>query len=54
MAMDRIEAPVSRYIAAGIAVSVAAVITGVTFAGWLHHGAEIFLSHATSGLAWCF
>ncbi len=38
---------------AGLAVVIAALITGTAFAGWLNHGAEIFLTYASAGLAWC-
>jgi hypothetical protein len=37
--------------AAAVALS---AITGLAFAGWLGHGADIFLSLAQSGLSWCF
>ncbi len=51
--MDRIATPLSRYVAIGLVTMAAAVVTGLAFAGWLHHGADIFLSHTMSGLAWC-
>ncbi|MEX3010068.1 hypothetical protein [Hoeflea sp. TYP-13] len=44
----------NRMIIAGIAVLAAALVTGTAFAGWLNHGAEIFLTYASAGLAWCF
>ncbi len=31
----------------------AAVASGAAFAGWANHGADIFVSLASSGLAWC-
>ena len=31
-----------------------AAVSGVAFAGWLDHGAAIFLSMAETGLSWCF
>jgi hypothetical protein len=37
--------------AAAVALS---AVTGLAFAGWLGHGADIFLSLAQSGLSWCF
>ena len=30
-----------------------ALATGAAFAGWLQHGAAIFLSLAEAGLRWC-
>lgn len=27
---------------------------GLTFAGWVEHGAGIFMAMAESGLSWCF
>jgi len=38
----------------GAAAAAAAIVTGMAFAGWLNHGADIFLIYAASGLAWCF
>lgn len=40
-------------VVATAAVIVAALITGAAFAGWMNHGAEIFLTYASAGLAWC-
>ncbi|GHC75294.1 hypothetical protein [Limoniibacter endophyticus] len=31
-----------------------AAATGFAFAGWLEHGAQIFLVAAENGLSWCF
>lgn len=31
-----------------------AAIGGLAFAGWLNNGAEIILTMAETGLAWCF
>ncbi len=39
---------------AGLVVLVAALITGLAFAGWLNHAPGIFLVLAQNGLAWCF
>lgn len=44
----------SRLVLTGAAVIVAALATAMAFAGWLNHGAEIFLTYASAGLAWCF
>lgn len=44
----------SRLVLTGVAVIVAALATGMAFAGWLNHGTEIFLTYASAGLAWCF
>ncbi|HHZ08311.1 MAG TPA: hypothetical protein GX405_05980 [Rhizobiales bacterium] len=35
-------------------VSVLAAATGLAFAAWIEHGAEIFLATVEAGLAWCF
>ncbi len=40
-------------IAVGLIILAAAVVTGISFAGWLNHGTEIYLSYTASGLAWC-
>ena len=37
-----------------LGVGVFAAATGLAFAGWMDHGAGIFLAMAESGLAWCF
>ncbi|WP_169054039.1 hypothetical protein [Nitratireductor sp. XY-223] len=44
----------NRLLIAGIAFVAAATATGMAFAGWLNHGAEIFMTYASAGLAWCF
>lgn len=31
-----------------------AATTGLAFAGWMEHGAQIFLVAAENGLSWCF
>jgi hypothetical protein len=36
---------------AALALSAA---TGLAFAGWMEHGAGMFLSLASSGMSWCF
>lgn len=36
-----------------IAVAVIALATGAAFAGWANHGADMLVSLAASGLAWC-
>jgi hypothetical protein len=36
---------------AAVALSAA---TGLAFAAWMDHGAEMFVSLAASGLSWCF
>jgi len=41
-----------------LAIALAAILlaaaTGVAFAGWLNHGAGIFMSLVEAGIAWCF
>jgi hypothetical protein len=39
---------------AGLATAALAAASGVAFAAWIGNGAEIFLSMASNGLAWCF
>ena len=29
-------------------------VTGIAFAGWVEHGAGIFMAMAEGGLSWCF
>lgn len=29
-------------------------LTGLAFAGWIEHGAGIFMAMAEAGLSWCF
>lgn len=38
---------------AGVVVLVLAGLGGLAFAGWLQHGARIFVALAASGLALC-
>ncbi|MCR9135578.1 MAG: hypothetical protein NXI27_06270 [Alphaproteobacteria bacterium] len=51
--METLRTPIGRTIAAGLTALVFAALTGVAFAGWMNHGAEIFLTYSASGLAWC-
>ncbi len=44
----------SRYVLATAMFLVAALATGAAFAGWLNHSADILLTYASAGLAWCF
>lgn len=39
---------------AALAATVFAVATGAAFAAWIDKGADIFVSMAATGLAWCF
>jgi hypothetical protein len=32
----------------------AAAVTGLALAGWMRHGADMFLAMAQAGLSWCF
>lgn len=44
----------SRHLVLAAALTLAAAAaTGLAFAGWLDHGATLFLSLAQGGLAWC-
>lgn len=36
------------------AACVAAGVTGLALAGWMRHGADMFLAMAQTGLSWCF
>lgn len=46
--------PSIRQLAIAIAaVTAAAAFTGAAFAGWMNHGADILVTMAASGLAWC-
>lgn len=38
---------------AALVIGVGAIAAGAAFAGWVTHGAEIFLTMAATGLAWC-
>lgn len=38
----------------GSLLVLAAMLSGLAFAGWSAHGASIFLVLAESGLSWCF
>lgn len=51
--MDTLSSPLGRMLAAGLATLALAIVTGLAFAGWMNHGAEIFLTYAATGLAWC-
>ncbi|MGE3371069.1 MAG: hypothetical protein AB7I79_20125 [Rhizobiaceae bacterium] len=39
---------------ASLSLGVLAAASGLAFAGWVEHGAGIFLAMAESGLSWCF
>jgi hypothetical protein len=51
--MEKTPAAVNRYLLATAAVLTAALMTGAAFAGWLNHSADILLTYASAGLAWC-
>lgn len=38
----------------GLTALALAGLTGLAFAGWVEHGADIFMAMAQSGLSWCF
>ncbi|MBX3570204.1 MAG: hypothetical protein KF914_19230 [Rhizobiaceae bacterium] len=44
----------STVLAVGLATAGGAAILGLALAGWLRHGAGIFLAMAENGLSWCF
>jgi hypothetical protein len=44
----------SRFLLLAATAALLSAATGAAFAAWAHHGAEIFLAMAASGLAWCF
>jgi len=50
----RFSATASTWLACALAASAVAAVTGLAFAGWLRHGAGIFLAMAENGLSWCF
>ena len=52
--MERTVAHWNRYLVGTAIFMVAALATGAAFAGWLNHGADILLTYASAGLAWCF
>ena len=54
MCMDIAGNQIGRKALIAAMVAAAAITTGSAFAGWLDHGTGIFLSYASSGLAWCF
>jgi CBS-domain-containing membrane protein len=35
-------------------VLAASALAGLGFAGWLDHGAQMFMTLAQAGMAWCF
>ncbi len=51
--MNRTGASIPRLPIALLALGVAGALAAVAFAGWMEHGASIFLSLAESGMAWC-
>ena len=38
----------------GLPALALAGLTGLAFAGWVEHGAGIFMAMAEGGLSWCF
>jgi hypothetical protein len=42
-----------RLAIAGVVLALAAIAVGLTFGGWLQHGAAILATMAESGLSWC-
>jgi hypothetical protein len=52
--MNRPALPPARLAGMLFAFAAFAAVSGVVFAMWMRHGAQIFLSLAESGLSWCF
>ncbi len=52
----KIAQPRHLWPAAGVAFAalVAAAVTGLAFSAWIEKGADIFMTYAEAGLAWCF
>jgi hypothetical protein len=46
--------PSARLFGMLLAFTVFAALTGLAFAMWMRHGAQIFFAMAASGLSWCF
>ena len=44
----------STFLVCALAASLAAAAVGLALAGWMRHGAGIFLAMAETGLSWCF
>lgn len=44
----------ARVLGLALVTAFGASLTGLAFAGWLDHGAQIFLAMVESGLAMCF
>ena len=44
----------SHGVASALAAVVLSAATGLAFAGWVEHGAGMFMSLAETGLSWCF
>ncbi len=43
-----------RILIGAIVALVASGAATVAFAGWYRHGADIFMTYASTGLSWCF
>jgi hypothetical protein len=52
--MNRPALPPARLAGMLLAFTVFAVLTGLAFAMWMRHGAQIFFAMAATGLSWCF
>ncbi|WP_203426721.1 hypothetical protein [Sinorhizobium sp. BG8] len=52
--MNHSNAPWRTMLLTALVAGGVTALTAIAFAGWLGHGAAIFLSMAESGLAWCF
>jgi hypothetical protein len=44
----------ARIVGTLLAFAAFAAVSGVAFAMWMRHGAQIFFAMAASGLSWCF
>lgn len=47
-------APYRNVLVLALAAAALSAATGLAFAGWMEHGAGMFVSLAASGLSWCF
>ena len=52
--MERSAGHWNRYLVGTAIFMAAALATGAAFAGWLNNSADILLTYASAGLAWCF
>jgi hypothetical protein len=51
---NRVALSSPRLVGALLALAAFAAVSGLAFAMWMRHGAQIFFAMAASGLSWCF